>query len=78
MLCWIAEDRNPQLEEMSTILKLLTNEFSALLNECSSLTDVGCLIKDLKRLCLSTLTKILNIDYFCLINILKCLLQWSN
>ena len=33
--------------------------------------------KDLKRWCVSTATKILNVC-FCLINILKCLLQWSN
>jgi len=41
-------------------LKLLTNEFSALLDECSSLIDVVCLIKDLKRLYLSIATKVLN------------------
>ena len=33
--------------------------------------------KDLKRWCVSTATKILNVC-FCLINILKCLLQCSN
>jgi len=48
MLCWLAEDRNPQLEE-SAILKLPTNTFSQLLDECSSLIDAICLIKDLKR-----------------------------
>jgi len=54
------------------ILKLLTREFSALLDECPSLVDVVCLLKDLKRWCLSTVTKILNIDYFCLTNIFCC------
>jgi len=45
MLCWLANDRNPQLEE----IVLLTKAFSALLDECSSLIDLVCLTKDLKR-----------------------------
>jgi len=61
MLCWLADDRKPQLEELVSILKLPSNEFSALLDECSSLIDVVCLIKDLKHRCLSTVTNILNI-----------------
>jgi len=56
----------------------MTNEFSALVDKCSSLIDVVCLVKYLKRWCLSTVTMILNIDYFCSINISMCLSQWIN
>jgi len=42
MLRWLLGGRNLQLEE------ILTNEFSALLGEWSSLIDIACLIKDLK------------------------------
>jgi len=76
MLCWLADDRNPQLEEIVSNFEI-TNKRLSLLDECSSLIDVVCLIKDLKRWCLSTVTKIVNSDYFCLINTLKCLLLWS-
>ena len=51
-------------KKLSAILKLLTTWFSALLDECSSLIDVVCLIKYLKRWCSSAVTKISNIDLF--------------
>jgi len=58
-LCWLADDLNVQLEEIVSNFEItLTNEFSALLDECPSLIDVLCLIKYLKRRCLS----VLNID----------------
>jgi len=37
-------------KKLSAILKLPTNEFSVLLDECPSVIDVLCLIKDLKHL----------------------------
>jgi len=59
MLCWLADDRNLQSEEIVSNFKI-TNDFSAVLDECSSLIDVVYLVKDLKHWCLSTVTKILN------------------
>jgi len=39
MLCWLADDRNPQLEDTVSNFELLTNKVSVLLNESSSLRD---------------------------------------
>jgi len=61
--------RNPQFEEIVSNLKLLTHDFSALLDECSYLIDVIWVINDLKRWRLWTVTNIKKIYYFCLINI---------
>jgi len=40
VLCWFADDRNRQLEHAVSNFEELTNEFSALRNECSSLINV--------------------------------------
>jgi len=45
MLCWLADDRNPQLDIFTNFK--ITNEFSVLLDKCSSLIDAVWLIKDL-------------------------------
>jgi len=60
-----------RLEEIVSNFEItvLTHDFSALLDECSSLMDVVWLIKDLKGWCVSTVTNISKIYYFCLINI---------
>jgi len=44
MLCWLADDRNPHLQETASNFEI-TNEFSALLDEYSSLIDVVGLLK---------------------------------
>jgi len=48
MLCWLADDRKLQSEEIVSNFKI-TNDFSAVLDECSSLIDVVYLVKDLKH-----------------------------
>jgi len=45
MLCWLADDRNPHLEEIVSNVEIINNEFSALLDECSSLIDIVPLLK---------------------------------
>jgi len=64
-----------QFEELSNFeIIVLTNDFSAFLDKRPSLIDVVWLINDVKRGCLSTVSNILGIEYFCWINILKFLL----
>jgi len=39
MLCWLADNRNPQLEEIVSKFEIMNNKFSALLDQCSSQTS---------------------------------------
>jgi len=55
------------LEEVVSTFEItvLTHDFSVWLDESSSLIDVVWLIKDLKRWCVSTVTNVSKIHYFC-------------
>jgi len=69
MVCWLADDGNPQLEEIVINFEITNKGIFSVAGRISSLVDVIWL-KDLKRWCLSTTgAKMLNADYFRLINI---------
>jgi len=78
MLCWLADDRKSQLEEIVSNFEITNKRIFSVAVRIFKPERWCLLAKRSKRSCLPIVIKILNIDYFCLINICKCLLQWSN
>jgi len=69
MLCCLADDRNPQLEEIVTNFEFINKRIFNVAERMFKPDRCRLTFKDLKPWCLSTATNILNTDHFCLMNI---------
>ena len=69
MLCWLADDRNLHLEEIVSNIEIINKRIFSVAGRIFKPDRCRSIVKDLKPWCLSTVTKILNNDHFCLINI---------
>jgi len=69
MLCWLADDRNPLLEEIVSNFEIINKRIFSVAGQMFTPDRCRLTVKDLKPWCLSTVTKILNIDFFIKINI---------
>ena len=70
VLCWLVGDHNPQLEEIVSNFEIINKRIISVAGRTFRPDRCRLTVEDLKPWCLSTATKILNID--------KCLLQLSN
>jgi len=68
-LCWLTDDRNPHFEEIVSNFEIINKRIFSVAGWMFKPDRCLLTVKDLKPRCLSTVTKILNIDHFCLINI---------
>jgi len=69
VLCWLADDCNPQLKEIVSNFEIINKRIISVTGRMFKPDKHRLTVKDLKPWCLSTVTKILNIGHFCLINI---------
>ena len=67
MLCWLGDDRNPQLQDRASNFEIINKQIFSVAERMFKPDRCHLTVKDLKPWCLSTVTKILNIDHFCLI-----------
>jgi len=69
MLCWLADDRYPQVEEIINNFEFINKRIFNVAGRMFKPDRWHLTGKDLKPYCFSTVTNSLNIGHFCLINI---------
>jgi len=63
----LEDDRNPQLEDTVSNFEIINKRIFSVTERMFKPDRCHVTVKDLKPWCLSTLSKILNIDHFCLL-----------